>query len=227
MNARVRELRDRFDALAIRERALVLFSALAVLFAITDNLLLQPFAKQKKILQGEILSATEQLSALENEIRGIAVAYANDPSIPLRAEESRLEAQIAAIDEKLEGHVVTLVPPQEMTRLLEALLDAEEELEVVRAESRTRPSPLGRSDAGESGETQAPEKMNDIALFEHGIVVELEGTYPGALRFLEAAEQLRWSFFWDRLEYEVREYPEARMTIELHTLSEHEEWIGV
>ena len=44
------------------------------------------------------------------------------------------------------------------------------------------------------------------------------------LRFLETMEQ---SFFWDSIEYEQALWPEARVILELHTLSSEEGFIGV
>ena len=39
--------------------------------------------------------------------------------------------------------------------------------------------------------------------------------------------QLPWSFFWDRLDYTVTEFPKARAVIVVNTLSTREGWIGV
>jgi MSHA biogenesis protein MshJ len=47
------------------------------------------------------------------------------------------------------------------------------------------------------------------------------------LRYLQALEKLPWRFFWDSVSYQVMEYPDSVVRLELHTLSLSEDWIGV
>jgi MSHA biogenesis protein MshJ len=55
----------------------------------------------------------------------------------------------------------------------------------------------------------------------------LEGTYLDCLKYLEAVERLPWQLYWGSLQLETQRHPRTRISIELHTLSLEEEWIGV
>ena len=49
----------------------------------------------------------------------------------------------------------------------------------------------------------------------------LKGNYFSILNFLKRLEQLKWQLYWDRLQYQVDNYPEATVTVEFYTLRLH------
>ncbi|MBU0744858.1 MAG: hypothetical protein KKE11_05775 [Gammaproteobacteria bacterium] len=61
--------------------------------------------------------------------------------------------------------------------------------------------------------------QTNTRVFEHGITIKFLGDYFSTMRYLQAAEKLPWRIFWDKLEYEVTEYPTAEVTIHLHTIN--------
>jgi MSHA biogenesis protein MshJ len=48
--------------------------------------------------------------------------------------------------------------------------------------------------------------------------LQLEGNYPATRDYLHALEALPWKFFWDDIRYDVTSYPQARITLNIHTL---------
>ena len=44
---------------------------------------------------------------------------------------------------------------------------------------------------------------------------------------MDAFESLSWKIFWDDIKFEVDEYPNAIITITVHTISLDKGWIGV
>jgi MSHA biogenesis protein MshJ len=65
------------------------------------------------------------------------------------------------------------------------------------------------------------------ALYSHGFVMQLKGDYKSTIKYFERLSALPWRFHWDELRYEVGDYPSAIITLEVHTVSMAEEWIGV
>ncbi len=57
--------------------------------------------------------------------------------------------------------------------------------------------------------------------------MELEGGYMSTHRYLKALEDLPWRFFFESIDYEVINYPQARITLTVHSVSTQEAWIGV
>lgn len=54
----------------------------------------------------------------------------------------------------------------------------------------------------------------------------VDGRYFDVLEYIKRLEQLK-GFNWQMLDYDVIDYPNARVTIRIRTLSLEEDWIGV
>jgi MSHA biogenesis protein MshJ len=106
-----------------------------------------------------------------------------------------------------------LVSAEEITHVLRDILFARHDLELLQVQG-------------------LPEKKitlpdTKLVFFEHGIVIRFRGSYFATLRYLRDLEELKWPFFWDKLDYKVVDYPQAEVTLSLHTVSDQEGWIHV
>jgi MSHA biogenesis protein MshJ len=63
--------------------------------------------------------------------------------------------------------------------------------------------------------------------YKHGLVITCAGTYADTVRYLESLEALQWAIIWESLDYKVKEYPMAEITIRVVTLSFDKGWLGV
>lgn len=204
-----------FGARAPRERILLTLGFLALVVYLVDAVAVRPLEEARTRTTSQTTTRRDTIANLEQRIeaaRNPSLDAANDPE---QAEIRRLEEQVARIDAELRTTVERLVPPESAVEILESLLAGDERLELVRLAS-TPPRRLGL-DADEGGRT----------LYQHGITIEVEGDFAAALAYLRRIESSPWQLLWDRLEYRVERFPEAHVTIELHTLSEQEEWVGV
>ena len=130
------------------------------------------------------------------------------------------------MNKKIEERLSSMIRPDEVARMLEELLGKENELKLL-ALSSVEPSPSADPSLDQAGSESNPKALNVMQFYRHGFEIQLEGTYLGTLHYLESIEGLPWGLSWDRITYEVTEYPRARISIELHTLSREENWIGV
>ncbi len=62
-------------------------------------------------------------------------------------------------------------------------------------------------------------------LFRHGVEITLSGSYLDMIAYMEALEALPTQLFWGRAEFEVDQYPNARLTLTLYTLSMDKKWM--
>jgi len=65
------------------------------------------------------------------------------------------------------------------------------------------------------------------SLYQHTETIKLSGNYQQLYQYLLALEQSKWRLFWEQLHYKVTEYPMAEITIQVHTISTDEHWIGM
>lgn len=208
-------LGSRFDALAPRERGLIFAAVLVILIAGWSALFLSPYQKFEKAHRERIVGLQQQIQALNLQQQAILERAKADPNRALRAREQELRAAMASLDDELAERTGDFVPPRRVAEMLEDLLRAQDELQLVSLSSLP------------SARIEIKNQPEAAALYRHGIEVVFEGEYLATMRFLETLEELRWRLFWDRLDYEVQEYPKARVRLRIHTLSTEEGWLGV
>jgi len=66
-----------------------------------------------------------------------------------------------------------------------------------------------------------------LVIYKHGIELTLQGSYLDVLRYLAAIENIGVRFFWERVEYQVEQYPLGEVSIEVFTLSTQEQLLDV
>lgn len=164
-----------------------------------------------------IATTDARLSSLLARAEQARADAGEDPEQAVREQISRLVNQQEEVDRRIEKLAGRLVPPGEMTRLLTTVLDEQSGLELRRVENR-EPEPLRPENTDEEDATGQ--------VYRHGLVLEFRGGYFSTLRYLQYLESLSGSFFWDRLDFQVDEWPTASVTLELHTLSSEEGFVG-
>ncbi len=221
MSAALARLTARLEALTLRERALLLGVGVVLMVASWDGVVLRPLEAERERVGTREEQLRQDLAALDQQAAEIRTRLARDSSAPVRERNAGMRQQIERLDGRLRSEMDHLVSPAEMSRVLEELLERQESLVVSRLEALPAEPMLG-------GLLRAGSVAGlGASVYRHGMRIELEGRFPDVVAFLETMESLPWSLFWDRLHYEVTEYPVARVTLVVNTLSTEEGWIGV
>jgi MSHA biogenesis protein MshJ len=101
-----------------------------------------------------------------------------------------------------------LVPAQQMPMVIEKMLAESARLKLLELTSIAPKSLF----AGDS-------EYADLPLYQNGVRFVFEGRYVEILSYLEVIEGFPWQLYWRSFDYQVIEYPNATITIELFTLS--------
>lgn len=213
-------LQNRIDELSLRERGILFFVAIALLYVIWNSLLIAPQEKGQKQLLGEINKMRLEISTLEQQSLEIINRHNSDPnSVELRELQRQTEQQ-QQLDEKIKTAVNGLITPKEMARALESVLKQQQNLHFVRIEN------LGATPliAAEPTEDSSPA---DAGIYKHSMRIELQGSFHQTRDYLLALEQLPWKLHMDSVELTMLDYPLARVVITVNTLSLNEGWLGV
>ncbi len=204
-----------FRARGPRERLLLAGMAIAVVAFGLDSVALRPLAAMRADAERSRTSQAERISGLESRIDALRNPVVDEAERARRDDIRQLNAQIAEIDARIRGAVSRLVPPESAVEVLEELLTHDDRLSLVALTSQ-EPRRLG------------PEQTRGTStLYQHGLTLEIQGDFASTVDYLRRIEESEWQLLWDRFEYRVESHPEAHITIELHTLSEREEWVGV
>lgn len=211
MKQQWQQLSARVVAMSLRERWLILLAGAALLLMPAYSLLLEPtwLAYQSQIARSQELATTIAQLQLENQSRQQALLL--DPNQPVREQQLKLTQQLVELDAQLKDQTLDLIPAERMPGLLEQMLTGSGRLRLVSLTSLP-PKPL------------LPDPEQNI-LFQHGIRLRLEGSYFDIFQYLRALEGLPEHFYWRRLNYQVEQYPQASVELELYTLSGSKEFI--
>jgi MSHA biogenesis protein MshJ len=230
VSTKITLLANRFDALTLRERLMILILLLAVMVGGWLNLLWD----KETLIQSQLKSDADQLSEqndlLNTKLNGLVRQAEQDPNVAIRKEIEQAKQVIEQMEGRIKGTAEALIEPQEMAKLLERMLLSSDDLQLVRLSTVNTEALDTAKKKDESPAEEGDEKSMKAAernIFRHGFVVEFEGNYLSVLRYLQALEALPWQFFWDGIELSVTEYPVTRVKLQLHTLSLSEGWIGV
>lgn len=224
-------LAARIDAFTLRERGFVMAGVLAVTYFLWTGLVAQPMERKQLELKTNLERTTAEIAGLNAQAQALLEQTRDDPNAVHRAELEALRAELAQLNGELAGTTDHLVPPGQMARVLEAMLQGTDGLQLQQVTSLGS-SPLV-ADQGQAGGKQArPEAGDGVAsepvrkVYKHGVKLMLQGSFFSVLEFLRKLEQLDWKFFWDAVEFRVVDYPDATVEITVFTISLEPTWIG-
>lgn len=148
-----------------------------------------------------------------------------DPDEVKRRYREELRKQIAEIDAKLQGLQKQLVPPDQVTSLLEGVLNRERGLALV----SLRKLPVQRFQTGGAVAAKAEGKgaAGDRSIYQHSFEIEVEGSYAELHGYLTRLEKLPWQLFWGRATLDAGKHPRLKLTLTVHTLSLNKIWLVV
>ena len=206
MHARVQQLIERIDALELRQRIMLLVAILALIFLLVDSLTIQPAIKQQQVQRQAITDWELKLDVLR-ERSGTLPDHPNNTGSTRHAD---MQAQLDALNAQIEERIGGLLAPEQAVEVLKQVLEQEQGLSLIEVNAgneRLTDTDLSTAD-----------EVKDMGINRYQMQLQLEGSYLATLRYLRALEELPWKFFWEGLNYEVTEYPRARVTIDLYTL---------
>ena len=219
LSKQLEKLDLKFYALSLRERNLVVIAGLAFILLVGFVSFVEPPLLNADRTQTQIQTRENVLREMDLQIAQLEQELKTDPNIPLRQRLEKIERQIAALDQSLDSFTEDLIPADKMPDLLEKVLSRSNQLKLVSMESI---APIQLLGAGEGSQ-----QSNDINLYQHGVRLILEGRYFDIQAYLEQLEELQWRFYWKVFTYDVIEHPNAKVELELYTLSTSTAFIGV
>ncbi len=225
MKERIEKIRERIDALSLRERGLLLLSVVFVLYSVWNGLLMGPLTTRHQQLQTQLKQLRTTLATLAEQTGEISAHQSRDPDAAVHAKLTALQNEIAVLDQRITARTQGLIDPINMAKMLQDVLKNEPGLRLVSV-ANLPARPLLDSDAPAASKPATP-LPGVPGIYRHGMTVTFDGSYLDALHYLRRLENLPWHFYWDSVEFQVLKYPQARFTVVVHTIGLREGWIGV
>jgi len=220
---------DLIDDLSVRERVILQVTALAILFGIWDLLLYSSLDVKRAELGREIRQIQNNINDQLAEAEVLLQANSIDPNKEIKEEKKRLEVEVSGLKQQLSRLSLGLVPSEKLPRILEDILRGNGKLTLVSLQTKPVEAFLLNEKSPQPANRNALEPNALVAgrgLFKHAVTIELEGRYFDTVDYLQSLEELPWRFYWDNLRYDVSQYPKAKISVDVYTLSAEEGAFG-
>lgn len=231
MNAMKQTITNKWAALNPRERWMVFFAGLAVIYAMLNALLLSPVQSKQQQIQSEMTQSSMQLADMKQQITELGqhpVLNVDDVNMQKIAE---FKAKILAQQSEMNALQDTLVNPAQMPSLLKSLIAHHASLRLVEMKTMPPENFLNR-DAGGLGNvsqvtTSATGDPNSPLIYRHAITFTLAGNYMDLMQYAQALQDLSSQVLWDKAVLAAKAYPENELTITVYTLSLDATWLSI
>lgn len=217
MKAEWENLSAKVEALTVRERVILLSTMVVAVLFIWGQFFFTPLQERNKQASSALRAINIQQTELMSQVSVLDLQLAEDPNRELIAQRKGLEQQLEKTKAEIERQLSGLIAPDKMADVLRTLLIEEKKLKLISLKNLPV-KPFNFVD--ESVEKEG------TALFSHSMELVVDGQYFEVLAYIKRLEQFK-GFNWDMLSYDVVDYPNARVTVKISTLSLEEDWIGV
>ena len=207
-----------YEQRQLRERILLLLCVLAVLFFVWDSLVFGSIGLRKKAVRNESNRLQLEVAELMTREQLVEARKGFDPDRDNRLLLEQLQADLTKDQRQLEESVGSLISPRQMPALLRQLLSRQQKLKLLSLENL--PAEQLRID-----EQVAEEELGPV-LYRHRLRLEFSGEYLATLRYLKKLENLPRRLVWEKVEIETLNYPQAKVLLQVYTLSLEKGWIG-
>lgn len=228
----LKKIAEKIDSLTLRERGIVFLGLIAVMFVLWDSFFMSPLETEQKNLTSSLNKKNTERTILVTSLQDSINKSQVDPNAENILKLKELRSRLINVQAELESSTDHLVSPEDMPKILETVLHKTGGLTLLNLRSLGT-TPLVDFETEEisnnnSGKDEAKLSSENIGnAYRHGLRIEFQGDYLTTLNYLKQLEELEWGFFWDNFELNVNEYPKAKASVEIFTLSLKEEWIGV
>ena len=229
---------DKFLNITPREQYLIIATGLVMIiftffsFAIDGNMVASAkLTQQIRAVSSTNKSTTATIAILEQ-------ALTEDPDVAIQKQINGYTNKLSLVDGELLELTSGLINPIQMRYALIDLLKLQRgvallSFEVIEAQPLVVPSADNKEQTEVSSQGKVVKRGNSqqeqqaLTLYKHGIKLKLRGGYFQLRDYLVQLEKLQWKFFWQKFDYQLTEYPNSELVIEMYSLSTNKEFIGV
>jgi MSHA biogenesis protein MshJ len=235
---RLTQISQPYRKLAARERLLVLAAAAVLVAGVGHLVWIAPALAQHAQLSQQIATQRGSQTAMREQLQQLQ-ANALDPNKALRTQLQAVRGQLGQSEQQFTTLQQSLVPPQQMGELLQALLRQHRglalmqlrSLPVVPLDESGQPLPAALSPAPQSTAAAASGAAMAAApkawMYRHSLQVQVQGSYPELLAWVQTLETIPRRVQWGELSLQVTDWPQAQLVITLSTLSLEASWWSV
>lgn len=229
MNAFLPVWTEKWNALNTRERWMVFFAGLAVIYFLLNALLVSPATGRHTLLATEVAQARQQLQELQQQMTTLAESPLQDVDAANKAKIADLNATLLTQSQALQALSDTLVSPELMPKLLQDVMRRHADIRLVNMKTLP-PVNFIHVDAPQAAQQEGTENTEvkpEFGVYQHGLELTLSGHYMALMKYAEALQGLSKQVLWDKAELVAKDYPASELTVTVYTLSLDKTWLSI
>ena len=233
MNEQIREQLDRLvknlESRKQSEKLLILGIALSGMILIYLTIGFDPLRAEIDTLRSQTNAVNSQIASQQRAYAQMIESSREDPNKFANERLAVLTRDQAVLDADISSLAGDLVTPDEMTAILTTVLERFSGLDLLYFRNQNA-VPLRTDVAAQSNDSSislASGTELTGQVYSHGLTIEFQGDYFSTLKYLRFLEEVSGSFFWDSISFRQLDWPKAHVTLEIHTLSTNQGFIGV
>ena len=208
-------LNERFNQLQQREKLLLWASSLLLTLWLSAIYWLQPMWQMQLSSEKQLHSLQQQQLDAQQLSADLRQQISTDMADDYRQRIDALQRQQQQLSEQIRLSASHFIGAEQMVALLQNVLQSSRGVQLKSLHSaRAEPVKL-----------QGQSETDTTLLYQHKLTLTISSSYANLYQVLQRMEQLPWLVNWAALQYQVTEYPQADMTLELITVSENEDFI--
>ena len=220
-----RQYCQKFLTITKREQYLISLTGIVVIVLLAFNLSLDGGMQEQQRLSKKIKELTNKEKNNNQMIELLSSTLKEDVNQEVKGKIEQTKKRLSVTDEELLSLTSELIDPVQMRYALIDLLKMQQGVSLVSLQ--VLPAvPLVTSVANSKQNEESP-KTENIGLFKHQIVIKLSGNYFQLRDYLSQLEAMKWKFFWQDFNYQLKQYPTSELEVRLYSLSTKREFIGV
>ncbi len=197
-----------------RERILLLIVGFVFIFLLWDQVFYENNALSRKRNVSKLSEVKNSLTLSQLQLDQLLNQIKQDPAKDLREKKESLQAEMAAINKKIEGLMDSLVSSTDMADLLRTMFQGTTGLQLI-------------SMHNEAAKPLSINKDQNIGLYRHELIFQFVGDFFNTLAYLHLLENIPKKIIWENLEYVVADYPSAKITLTVMTISRETGLVGM
>jgi len=213
------ELNRLYSLRPVRERLILVLAMLFGLAFIWNDYLQAGLVRQAASDPKRLERMKQDNVNLKTQYRGLVIQAEADPNALLRKSIERLLTQNNRLDGEIQNSSGRLVDPTKMVAILSRVLAKQEEVQLLSMSNL--PSEKLMISSMVAASSNAPQ------IYKHGLSFEVKGRYQSIVEYLKALESSNAGFYWEDAHFSVEEYPYARLSVKVFTLSTQEQFLDV
>jgi MSHA biogenesis protein MshJ len=191
-----------------RPRLMLLILLGVVFFLLWWFLLMEPWVNAQDKFGLKVKAMQQQIKVLDDQ-RELLITKHSEGGAAISGQHKKLNDDIKKLNENLGVFADDIVSPEMVTHLLKDSLGKQSGLTLSSLKSRSPERLTGKN-------------AKDKHLFENNINLAFHGNYFSTINYLEGLKKTPWRIFWDSLDYRVTNYPDAKINLKFHVISEGE-----